>query len=235
MSQEPGAESKARILLVEDEEAIQRGLCDVLVYHGYAPEAASSGSEGLRAALDGDFDLLILDVMLPEISGLEICRRARAAKPEQAILLLTARAGEREVLEGFEAGADDYVTKPFSISQLLARVRALLRRSAKDSEPAAEPFGFGAWQVEPVALQARRGAESVELSSREIAILALFRRETGRIVTRNQLLREIWGYDNPERIETRTVDMQIGKLRRKLDPEGTLIETVRGAGYRLAS
>lgn len=233
MSQDSQAEPKARILLVEDEEAIQRGLCDVLVYHGFAPTAASTGSEGLRAALEGDFELLILDVMLPEVSGLEICRRARAAKPDQAILLLTARGGEREVLEGFEAGADDYVTKPFSISQLLARVRALLRRTARDPEGTVEPFAFGGWQIDPAALQAQRAGEAVELSARELAILELFRHAAGRIVSRNQLLREIWGYDNPERIETRTVDMQIGKLRRKLDPEGQWIETVRGAGYRL--
>jgi two-component system response regulator RegX3 len=226
-------EAKPRILLVEDEEAIRRGLCDVLIYHGYQPVGVGTGSEGLREALAGDFELLILDVMLPEISGLEICRRTRAAKPEQAILLLTARGSERDVLEGFEAGADDYVTKPFSISQLLARVRALLRRAGREAEASAEPFEIGPWKVDPAAQKARHAGEEIELSARELAILELFRREAGRIVSRNQLLHEVWGYDNPERIETRTVDMQIGKLRRKLDPAGELIETVRGAGYRL--
>jgi two-component system response regulator RegX3 len=222
------------VLVVEDEEAIQRGLCDVLAYHGYAPTGVGTGEAGLAAALSGDYDLVILDLMLPGMSGFDVCSRAREKLPRLPILLLTARGSEADVLEGFERGADDYVTKPFSISELLARVKALLRRSGSGRQAEGQAaFAFGPWQVEPGALRARRGSEDVDLSQRELAILELFQREAGRIVSRRLLLQEVWGFAHPERIETRTVDMQIAKLRRKLgDGEGGLIETVRGAGYR---
>jgi DNA-binding response OmpR family regulator len=234
---EDEAEQKSRILVIEDEEAIQRGLCDVLAYHGHAPTAVGDGKEGLARALAEHHDLVLLDVMLPGLSGLDVCSRLRAEKPDQPILMLTARGSEADVLEGFERGADDYVTKPFSVSELLARVKALLRRSRSEgSEPAqAARFGFGDWQVDAAALRATRGGCSVDLSPREVQILALLAREAGRVVSRRLLLREIWGFAHPENIETRTVDMQIGKLRRKIDGEsGSWIETVRGAGYRYA-
>jgi len=223
---------KPSVLVVEDEESIQRGLCDVLAFHGYSPRGVGTGEDGLREALGGGYEIVILDVMLPGMSGLDVCERVRAERPEQAILMLTARGSEGDVLEGFERGADDYVTKPFSVSELLARVKALARRVAPP-EPERERFGFGAWVIDPSSLRATRGDESVDLSPRELAILRLFARERGRIVSRRMLLHEVWGFSNPERIETRTVDMQIGKLRRKIDGDpAALIETVRGAGYR---
>jgi DNA-binding response OmpR family regulator len=229
-------QTKTRILVVEDEEAIQRGLCDVLAFHGYEPRGVGSGEEGLTEALEGDFDLIVLDVMLPGMSGLDVCTRVRSERPEQPILMLTARGSESDVLEGFERGADDYVTKPFSVSELLARVKALLRRSGAGEREAEERFAFGAWEVDPPALRAHKGVHSVDLSRREVEILALLAREPGRVVSRRMLLHEVWGFPHPEKVETRTVDMQIGKLRRKLEPDGEgLIETVRGAGYRYAS
>ncbi len=227
-------EDKPRILVVEDEPAIQRGLCDVLAYHGFVPTGVDTGDGGLAEALAGSYELVILDLMLPGLSGLEVCQRLRAERPLQSILMLTARGSEQDVLQGFERGADDYVTKPFSVSELLARVRALLRRSGP-REPArpAEGFAFGSWKVDPGSLRATRGSEQVDLSQRELEIVSLFLREAGRVVSRRLLLKEIWGFPDPERVETRTVDMQIGKLRRKLDASGeSLIETVRGAGYR---
>jgi len=227
------AADRRTILVVEDEDSIRRGLCDVLAYQGYVPTGIETGEDGLREALAGSYDLILLDLMLPGMSGFDVCEAVRAQRPMQPILMLTARGAEADVVEGFARGADDYVTKPFSVSELLARVRSLLRRAGRLPRDEQPVFQFGRLAVDPAAQQARAGEELVELTQREIAILALFVREAGRIVSRRMLLQEVWGFANPERIETRTVDMQIVKLRRKLGsvnaPE---IETVRGAGYR---
>jgi len=232
----PEASEKRTILVVEDEESIRRGLCDVLAYQGYAPTGVETGEAGLQAALAQPYDLVLLDLMLPGISGFDVCATVREQRPEQPILMLTARGAEADVLEGFARGADDYVTKPFSVSELLARVQALLRRAGKLPREDQPCFAFGPWKVDPSTQRATRGDEVVDLSSREIAILALFAREQGRIVSRRVLLREVWGFANPDRIETRTVDMQIGKLRRKLDRSpASWIETVRGSGYRYSA
>jgi DNA-binding response OmpR family regulator len=224
------------VLVVEDEESIRNGLCDVLAFHGHAPEGIERGDEGLRRALTNQHALVILDVMLPGMNGLDVCRELRAQLPRLPILMLTARGAEGDVLDGFRAGADDYVTKPFSVAELMARVDALLRRmGATDEGGDAQPFAFGAWQVDPGALRAQRGSEDVELTRREASLLALFVGEAGRILSRRRLLREVWGFPDPDRIETRTVDMHIAKLRKKLDAAGdSLIETVRGEGYRFA-
>jgi two-component system response regulator RegX3 len=227
--------NKTAILVVEDEKAIRQGLCDALAYHGYAPTGVETGEDGLREALTDCYALILLDLMLPVMSGFDVCSGVREALPDQAILLLTARGSEGDILEGFERGADDYVTKPFSVSELLARVAALVRRSGGGSKPSLSPFSFGPWEIDPAALRAERGEGVVDLSPRELEVLQVFAREQGRIVSRRMLLQEVWGFANPERIETRTVDMQIVKLRRKIDRDGvSLIETVRGAGYRYA-
>ena len=174
--------------------------------------------------------------MLPGMSGFDVCEAVRAERPAQPILMLTARGAEADVVEGFARGADDYVTKPFSVSELLARVQSLLRRAGKLPREEQRPFDFGRWSIDPPSQRARCGEESVDLSPREIAILALFVRESGRIVSRRMLLQEVWGFANPDRIETRTVDMQIGKLRRKLGAQDApAIETVRGSGYRFSA
>jgi DNA-binding response OmpR family regulator len=229
------------ILVVEDEPAIRSGLCDVLAFHGYAPRGEERGDNGLSQALRESYALVILDVMLPGLSGFEICERLREEKPSVPILMLTARGSEADVLEGFRRGADDYVTKPFSIAQLVARVEALLRRGgALSQEEPRVPFSFGSWEIDPEGLEARWSELRVELTRRELAILAIFAQEKHRIVSRRRLLHDVWGYENPERVETRTVDMQIAKLRKKLTGAGDLdsspkdspIETVRGEGYR---
>jgi two-component system response regulator RegX3 len=230
------AESDVRILVVEDEIAIQRGLCDVLAYHGYAPQAAATGEDGLREGLTNGYDLVILDVMLPGRSGFEVCRELRGSLPRLPILMLTARGSEEDVLRGFREGSDDYVTKPFAVAELMARVEALLRRAGRLDAPAARPFGFGSWRIDPERRLAECDGRSVELTRRELAMLALFSEERGRIVSRRALLQQVWGFDSPERLETRTVDMHVAKLRRKLGEEGRrLIETVRGEGYRLVA
>jgi two-component system response regulator RegX3 len=222
----------ARILVVEDERSIRDGLCDVLAFHGYAPEGVARGDTGLERALTAAPTLVVLDVMLPGLDGFEVCRKLRAERPRLPVLLLTARGSEDDILEGFRSGADDYVTKPFSVSELVARVGALLRR-AGSSAGTREAFAFGGWQIDPGALTARRGEVCHALTLREAELLVLLVRDVGRIVSRRQLLREVWEVPDPDRIETRTVDMHVAKLRKKLGSEGhQLIETVRGAGYR---
>ncbi len=228
-------ESKAAILVVEDEEGIRIGICDVLAYKGYRPMGVESGEEGLEKALSGEFDLIMLDIMLPGIDGFEVCRRVREQAPDQAVLMLTAKGAEEDVLEGFSSGADDYVTKPFSVAELMARVEAVLRRAGSKADGTSKDFSFADWQIIPELRQGKRGDETVELSRREIEMLALFSREQGRIVSRRRLLHEVWGMRNAENINTRTVDMHIAKLRKKIDRlKRSLIETVRGEGYRFS-
>jgi len=225
--------ARPRVLVVEDEESIRQGLLDVLVFHGYEPEGQERGDDGLRTALDGDFALVLLDLMLPGMNGFDVCEKLREAKPKQPILILTARGSEEDVLRGFRSGGDDYVTKPFSIAELMARVESLLRRSGVTREEAPErPFRFGSWQVDPAELRADDGDQTLTLTRRDADLLALFARDAGRIVSRRRLLREIWGYENPDRIETRSVDMHIAKLRKLLG--SNLLETVRGEGYRFS-
>ena len=223
---------KAAILVVEDEPAIRSGVCDVLAYHGHAPDGVASGEEGLCRALEREYALVVLDVMLPGTSGLDVCRALRAERPAQAILMLTARGAEEDILAGFRCGADDYVTKPFSVAELVARVEALLRRSGALAPADAPPFAFGSWHVDPVARTALRDGAAVGLSAREVRLLALFARERGRIVSRRRLLVEVWGFRHVDGIQTRTVDVHIAKLRRKIGGDHAPIETVRGEGYR---
>ncbi len=223
------------ILVVEDEPAIRAGVCDVLAYHGHVPTAVETGEEGLARALDGRYALVVLDLMLPGISGFEVCRELRAKRPAQAILMLTARGAEEDILQGFRCGADDYVTKPFSVAELMARIEALLRRVGALPRLASAPFDFGVWRVDPAARTAAANGATIALSARETALLVLLARERGRIVSRRTLLLEVWGMQNVERIQTRTVDVHVAKLRRKLAANGAdPIETVRGEGYRFA-
>jgi two-component system response regulator RegX3 len=224
--------AKAAILVVEDEAAIRGGLCDMLTFHGYQPTGVVTGEEGLQHALRGEYAVVLLDVMLPEMSGFDVCRQLRAKRPGQAILLLTARGAEEDVLEGFRCGADDYVTKPFSVSELVARVTALLRRAGPLTDATADPFEFAEWRVDPGARTAVCAQETITLSPREVELLTLFARERGRIVSRRRLLTDVWGMRHADDIYTRTVDVHIAKLRKKIFRTRELIETVRGEGYR---
>ena len=227
---------KVRVLVVEDEEPIRTGLCDVLAFHGFDPEPIGRGDDGLERALTGEHALVLLDVMLPGLSGFDVCRKLRESDDRTPVLMLTARGAEDDVLEGFRCGADDYVVKPFSIRELTARVEALLRRSGRlePGSAAKESFAFGKWRIDPSLLTARCGDDpTIDLTRRDVEVLSLFAQERGRIVSRRRLLSEIWGFPDPDRVETRSVDMHIAKLRRKLAAtEGQLIETVRGEGYR---
>jgi DNA-binding response OmpR family regulator len=222
-----------RVLVVEDEPSIQRGLCDVLTFRGYRSEAVDNGRRALDRLAGERFDLVLLDVMLPELDGFSVCRELRARGQQLPVLMLTAKGAEDDVLRGFEVGVDDYVCKPFSVRELLARVEALLKRAGKLSTGR---FAFGLFEIDPERGRACSGGVEVELSSREVQILGLLAREPGRIVGRRTLLREAWGMSNVENVETRTVDVHIAKLRKKLGRDGeALLETVRGQGYRLCT
>ncbi len=222
---------KTAILVVEDEEAICRGLCDVLAFQGYTPTAAQTGTAGLELALAGEFPLILLDVMLPGIDGFSICKRVRSVNPAVAILMLTAKGSEADILEGFQAGADDYVTKPFSVAQLLARVDALLRRSRARPR---RHWNMGQVAIDADNYRAQTGEMSVDITARDVEVLEYFASAAGRVVSREELLKEVWGYARVDKVETRCIDMHIAKLRKKLGQIDavSLIETVRGAGYR---
>ncbi len=224
---------RPKIVVVEDDDEIRKALREMLVSRGYAVESCANGDTGLKAIRSELYDLLILDLMLPDVNGLEICRRVRAEQPDLPILILTSMESEDTVLEGFQSGSDDYVTKPFRMAELFARVQALLRRSRRRAVDVPQPFTFADWYIEPRALKASRGVEDMGLTERECDILSLLVQHAGETVTRSQLLQHAGGFDHPERIETRRVDVQMAKLRKKLGaPAGQAIETVHGSGYR---
>jgi len=227
---------KIRILVVEDEAAIRAGLIDVFVFHGYEVDSAAEGPEGLNKALSGTFDLILLDIMLPGMDGFEICNRIRSEDPEQPIIMLTAKTSDEEIIKGLSLGADDYVAKPFSVAQLVLRVQAVLRRSRIGVEMDNHLRLGDEVEVDIRNLSGRRGKQTLSFTRREMEILQYLGANTQRPVSRDELLTKVWGYAKHLELETRTVDIHIAKLRRKIesDPsEPCHLVTVRGAGYRL--
>ena len=224
------------ILVVEDEEAIRTGLIDVFVFHGYEVDSAATGPEGLEKALTGKFDLILLDIMLPGMDGYEICNEIRSKDRDQPIIMLTAKTSDEEIIQGLKLGADDYVAKPFSIRQLVLRVEAVLRRCQVGMEQARTiSLGDGV-QIDTENLSGQNGAEALTFTKREIEVICYLAANSSRPVSRDELLTKVWGYARNLEIETRTVDIHIAKLRRKieLDPKEPLsLITVRGAGYKL--
>ena len=227
---------KIRLLVIEDETAIRTGLTDVFVFHGYEVEAGADGREGLRKALSGTFDLILLDLMLPGIDGFEICNRIRAKDPDQPIIMLTAKTSDEDIIQGLTLGADDYVAKPFSVAQLVLRVQAVLRRSRVGVEEKGRIRLGDDLEVDVQNLSGRRGTEVLSFTRREMEILRYLSAHSERPVSREELLNKVWGYARTLDIETRTVDIHIAKLRRKIEPDPSdprYLITVRGAGYRL--
>jgi DNA-binding response OmpR family regulator len=227
---------RKRILVVEDDAAIGRGLIDALGFAGYDPLEASEGAAGLAAALESDCDLLLLDLVLPGRDGLAILREIRAMWSRLPVIVLTARGSEDDRVRGLGLGADDYVVKPFSIKELLARIEAVLRR-APARPPAVRRLSFegGTADLERHEVRFDDGNRS-ELSERERELLLYLARHAGRAVSRDELLARVWGL-NPAGITTRTIDMHIARLREKLhdDPNSPrIVLTVRGQGYMLA-
>ncbi len=224
-----------RILVVEDDPSIRLGLEDTLIAKGYEVDVVSRGGEGAERAQTGRYDLVVLDVMLPDIDGFEVCRRIRGNKASRSlpVIMLSARGAEIDRVRGLELGADDYVTKPFSLMELLARVASVLRRARGD---AAEPTGLrlGDVDIDLVGQVATRAGARFELPSRAFAILKVFARRPGEVVTREVLLDEAWGYEDYP--NTRTVDNHLVKLRKALEAEPERprwLVTVHGAGYKL--
>ncbi len=229
---------KIKILVVEDEAAIRTGLIDVFVFHGYEVASASDGREGLEKAVSGKFDLILLDVMLPTMNGYEICNEIRKVDRAQPIIMLTARTSDEDIIRGLELGADDYVSKPFSIAQLVLRVEAVLRRAKVGVEMATRICLGDDVEIDTQNLCGQRGEDALVFTRREVDILHYLNANSERPVSRNELLTKVWGYAKNLDLETRTVDIHVAKLRRKIendpkDPKHLI--TVRGAGYRLLS
>ena len=224
------------ILVVEDEEAIRSGLIDVFVFHGYEVDSATTGPEGLEKALTGKFDLILLDIMLPGMDGYQICNEIRSQDRDQPIIMLTAKTSDEEIIQGLKLGADDYVAKPFSIQQLLLRVEAVLRRSQLGIEQARTISLANDVQIDTENLSGQNGAETLTFTKREVEVISYLAANSSRPVSREELLTKVWGYARNLEIETRTVDIHIDKIRRKIeaDPKQPAnLVTVRGAGYRL--
>ena len=221
-----------RILVIEDEPQMLLGLRDNLELEGYEVITAADGEEGLAKALASAPDLVLLDVTLPRKNGFEVCRELRARANATPVVMLTARSQETEKVLGLELGADDYVTKPFSITELLARVRAVLRRAGGRSS-SLETFRIGDIEIDFRTHQAHRAGQRIEFTAREFDLLRHLVAHTGQVVTREQILNQVWGYE--ESPTTRTIDNFVAKLRQKIEraphePEHIL--TVHGAGYK---
>jgi DNA-binding response OmpR family regulator len=225
-------QSRAKILVVEDEPNMVVGLRDNFEFEGYEVITARDGVEGLQRALEESPDLVVLDVMMPRMSGLEVCKQLRAKRASLPIIMLTARGQEVDKVVGLELGADDYVTKPFSIRELLARVKAVLRRTAvipKDQER----HSFGDIEVDLRRCRVLRSGKTLDVSSKEFELLKYFIFHSGETLSRHQLLEDVWGYEHYP--TTRTVDTHLVRLRQKLEPnpeEPQFFLTVHGTGYR---
>jgi DNA-binding response OmpR family regulator len=222
----------SKILIVEDEPNMVSGLRDNFEFEGYQVITAGDGVAGLERALAESPDLVILDVMMPRMSGLDVCKQLKSKRPSMPIIMLTARGQEVDKVVGLELGADDYVTKPFSIRELLARVKAVLRR-AHATPKNQEKYAFGDVEVNLRSCQVSRRGKELEFSSKEFDLLKYFLNHQGETLSRDRLLEEVWGYDHFP--TTRTVDAHIVRLRQKLEPkpeDPRFILTVHGTGYR---
>jgi two-component system alkaline phosphatase synthesis response regulator PhoP len=224
-----------KILLVEDEKGLVRTLSDLLRAQGYEVEAATDGNEGALKAATGRFDLIILDIMLPGMSGWDVCRSIRRDGMDVLILMLTARTQVSDRVSGLRLGADDYLTKPFDPSELLARVESLLRRTRREKLPPVARFRFGDVQVDFEKAQVLKGDVALNIAVRELQLLRYLIDNRGNVVSREQILKDVWTYQ-PD-VSTRTIDVHIGWLRQKLEDNPQFpkyIVTVRGTGYRFA-
>ena len=224
---------KQQILIVDDEPDLVRVLEYSLQQAGFETATAADGESALVKIKQRVPDLIVLDLMLPDLPGTEVCRQLRADKRTQAVpvIMLTARGDEVDRVVGFELGADDFVTKPFSVRELVLRIRAILRRGASGPDSDEPRLGVGPLRIEPDAHRAFVDGEEIALTALEFKLLGTFLSRVGRVQTRDQLLREVWGMSGD--LQTRTVDTHVKRLREKLGSGRDLLETVRGIGYRM--
>jgi len=222
------------VLIVEDDPAIREALREAVTADGHAATCAPDGGQAVRLFGDGKFDVVLLDLMLPVLSGYDVCRKIREKDRTVPILMLTAKGEEIDKVLGLELGADDYVTKPFGVREILARLHAAFRRqehAAPVAAPAADTFVFGAAKIDRKRYTATQGREAVELTARELQLLEVFHRCPGEALSRDQLLNEVWGIDYQG--TTRTLDQHIAQLRKKIgDSDARVIKTVHGVGYQ---
>jgi len=226
-------EQKAHILVVEDEQKIRSGLRDFLEFHDFRVSEAVDGLEAQRIVAEKRFDLILLDLMLPKISGEQLCTRWRRDGMQTPVIMLTAKGQEKEKVTGLNMGADDYIAKPFSLEELLARIRAVLRRM-DPGRAVGQAFKFSDFDVDVAALKVKRGDKEMEISKREAAIIRYFAANPNRVISREELYKAVWNEEMSE-LGTRTTDMHIAKLRSKIEKnsaEPQIIKTVRGAGYK---
>jgi two-component system response regulator MprA len=232
-----GSLPKPRVLVVDDDKAVRESLRRSLEFNGYAVSLASDGAEalaGLSTPVAGSApDVVIMDVMMPRLDGIEATRALRSAGNDVPILVLTARDAVGDRVEGLDAGADDYLTKPFALQELLARLRALLRRVVPQNDAADETLTFADLSMDIATREVRRGPRLVELTRTEFTLLEMFLRRPRRVLERSFILEEVWGYDFPT--TANSLEVYVGYLRRKTETEGEprLIHTVRGVGYVL--
>lgn len=224
---------KTKILIVEDDRNIRLGLVDLLEGEGFVTVECARGDLAAGVAALERPDLLILDVMLPGQNGYVLCARLRKDGVTAPILMLTAKGQEADKVIGLDAGADDYLTKPFGVRELVARVRALLRRREKPLAATQENFVIGSSTIDPLRLEARRDGQVIGLTARELNLLVCFARHRGEVLSRDVLLNQVWGMEYYG--TTRTLDQTMVQLRKKLGEDGVLLATVHGVGYRLVS
>ena len=226
-------EPKASILVVEDEQKIRTALTDFLEFHDFKVTETVDGLEAERIVAKRDFDLILLDLMLPKISGEQLCTKWRRDGLQTPVIMLTAKGQEKEKVTGLNLGADDYITKPFSLEELLARINAVLRRT-DPARAVGQNFKFGDLDVDIAALKIKRKEKQMEITRREAQIIRYFAANPNRVISREELYKEVWNETMSE-LGTRTTDMHIAKLRSKIERDSAdqqIIKTVRGAGYK---
>ena len=221
------------ILIVEDEQKIRTALRDFLEFHGFKVSEAADGLEAERSVAETKFDLILLDLMLPKISGEQLCTKWRQEGLQSPIIMLTAKGQQKEKIVGLNLGADDYITKPFSLEELLARIKTVLRRT-DPARAVGQRFRFADLDVDVAALKIKHNNEEIDITKREAEIIQYFAANPNRVISREELYKEVWNETMTE-LGTRTMDMHIAKLRSKIEPdpaEPQIIKTVRGAGYK---